>query len=171
MDIVSKFTIASEDGIRNLFMLKETQIREMYKGSVEEAALNAYIKQQLDERATINDLNNLSTQMMTVFLKDVPVGYVIIRQSVNPKILAEQKVIHYSSFYIMSEYNNTETRTSLWNKCLSVTRKYDAMWIEVLQTDPLIPFLESCGFMVHEQSEMKPFGKASHIMIRPKIED
>lgn len=172
MDIVSKFTIASDEGLYNLFLLKETQIREMYNSSVPEEQLEEYIEQQLSEKDAVNDLNNLSTQMVTVFIEGVPVGYAIMRQSLSEiEILASQKAIHYGSFYIIAEYNNAETRASLWNKCLSVTRSYDIIWIELLQSDPLISFLADCGFKIQEESEMKPFNKPSYILIRPKVED
>jgi len=172
MDIVSKFTLASEEGLHNLFLLKKDQLLNMYRGSVQQDVLNEYIEVQLNKKDALRDLNNMSSQMITVFAEDVPVGYVIMKQSLSrPKVLTEQKAINYASFYIMHEHDNAETRASLWNKCLSVTHNYDAMWIEVLQTAPLIPFLESCGFQRHEQSEMKPFDKASYILIRPKMEN
>ncbi|MFC7523092.1 hypothetical protein ACFQRK_04015 [Parapedobacter sp. GCM10030251] len=172
MDIVSKFTIASDEGLHNLFVLKEAQIRGMYKDSVKKEQLDKYMKQQLDEKEAINDLNNLSTQMATVYINNTPAGYAIMRQSVSrPEVLTNQKVINYSVFYIMPEHDHDETRNSLWNKCLSVTQRYDAIWIELLQTDPLIPFLESCGFKIQEQSQMKPFDKDSYILIRRRNND
>jgi len=170
MDIVSKFTIASEEGLHNLAMLKEAQIRGMYSGSVEADDLEKYINQQLDEKNAVNDLNNLSTQMVTVFAENKPVGYAIMKHSVNrPDALVDQKAINYNAFYVMPEYDHTEIKQSLWNKCLSVTNKYDAIWIEVYQNDPIIPFLESCGFQMHAQSKIEPFGKDSHILIRTRI--
>jgi hypothetical protein len=104
--------------------------------------------------------------MITVFDDDKPVGYVIIKSSFNqPAILGDKKAVQISAFFILAEYNNLDTRHSLWQKCLSVTRSYNH-WIEVLQNDPLIPFLESCDFKIYEQLKMSPFELPSYIMIR-----
>jgi len=168
MDIVSKFTVASEEGLHNLFLLKEKQIRTLYRETIEEDALNAYIKQALDQKVIIDDLNNLSTQMITVFLQNAPVGYAIIRQSKNkPKELQDLKAIQLDCFYSLPE-NGTAITDALWHKCLSGSQFYDAIWIEMLQNDPLIPYMQSCGFKRHSSSVMEPFGQASYVFIRYK---
>jgi len=168
MSIVSKFTVASDEGLHNLFVLKEKQIRALYTEKTTENVLNEYIKQALDQKVIIDDLNNLSTQMITAFTQDKPVGYVIIKQSKNkPVVLQDQKAIQIDSFYSMPEYG-TDVSDSLWKKCLSASQFYDVIWIEILQTDPLIPFIQSCGFKMLESSIMKPFDLPSYVFIRYK---
>ncbi|KUF38204.1 hypothetical protein HX017_17190 [Myroides marinus] len=168
MDIISKFTIASEEGLRHLFSLRKTQYTQQYQETVNADNLTNYITTQLDAKEAILELNNLSTQMLSVFVKEEPVGYVLIKQTPSPEILKDLKVINYAPFYISADHNNAEVRDSLWNKSLSLVRNYDAIWTEVLQSDPLIPSLEQWGFKVEEQSMMAPFGKPSYIMIRRK---
>lgn len=168
MDIISKFTIGSEEGLRHLFSLRKTQYTELYQNKVEQDKLNAYITLQLDAKEAILELNNLSTQMLSVFVKEEPVGYVLIKQAPSPEVLKDLKVINYAPFYINKNYNNAEVRESLWNKSMSLVRSYDAIWIEVLQDDPLIPSLEEWGFKIEEESVMEPFNKPSYIMIRRK---
>lgn len=168
MDIVSKFTIATEEGLGHLFSLRKAQFNQWYNHTVDVESLNQYISTQLNQREATLELNNLSTQMLSVFVKEEPVGYVIIQQVPSPDSLKELKVINYSPFFILLSHNTTEVRESLWNKCLSLTRNYDAIWIEVLQDDVQIPFLEQCGFKIEEQRFMPPFGKPSYIMIRRK---
>ncbi|MDR2223765.1 MAG: hypothetical protein LBE34_13685 [Flavobacteriaceae bacterium] len=171
MNIISKFTIASEEGLQVLFSLRKKQIIAKYQDIVSENILNQYIAQQLDVKEAILELNDLSTQMLTVFVNDTPAGYVIIKQVPSPELLKQHKVINYSSFYFSPEYNTLEVRTSLWNKCLTLTRAYEALWIEVLQSDPLIPYLQECGFKVETQTVTPPFNQPSFIMVRWKQEN
>ncbi len=169
MNIVSKFTVGSEDGIGQLFFLREAQIREMYANVTPPSGLLIYIKAELNYESAINELNDLSTQMIIVSVDNEPVGFAIFKHSPNfPDILLGKKALHYSSFFILPEHDLPEVCSSLWQKCLSVTKSYDAHWIEVLENDPLIPFLESCGFIKHTQSLMPPFDQRSFIMIWSK---
>lgn len=168
MDIVSKFTVASDEGLHNLFLLKKKQLLEMYQHTVEDELLNKYITQQLNEKDAINTFNSLTTQMITVFIKSEPIGYAIMQQSANkPEALANQRATYCSAFYVLPQHNNTETKSSLWGKCLSTIRRNEAIWIELLEKDPCIPFLKSQGFQIYEKSRTKAFHKASYILIRP----
>ena len=168
MDIEVKFTIGSEEGIGQLFFLQNAQIRGQYEDVTDSGQLDLYIKEKLNHRNVINDLNDLSTQLLVLFVESKPAGYTIIRNSFErPEVLEGKRVINYSSFYILPEYNNPETRQALWKKCVSITRTFDeAYWIETLQSDPLVPFFEECGFAIHEQSVMKPFDQPSVVLIK-----
>lgn len=168
MSIISKFTIATEEGLAVLFQLREAQIRNLYNSTTEAASLNQYIAQQLDHKETILELNDLSTQMLTVYDKEIPAGYVMIKQVDQPTVLADKKVINLASFYIDPNHNQEEVRASLWNKTLSLTRQYDAIWLEVLQHDPLLPYFKEWGFEVSEERVMQPFGQPSYLLIRWK---
>ncbi|EHQ41292.1 hypothetical protein [Myroides odoratus] len=168
MSIISKFTIATEEGLAVLFQLREAQIRNLYTSSTDTASLNQYIAQQLDHKETILELNDLSTQMLTVYNKEIPAGYVMIKQVDQPAILADKKVINLASFYIEPNQNQEEVRASLWNKTLSLTRQYDAIWLEVLQHDPLLPYFKAWGFEISEEKVMQPFEQPSYLLIRWK---
>lgn len=170
MSIISKFTIATEEGLAVLFQLREAQIRNLYTSSTDTASLNQYITQQLDHKETILELNDLSTQMLTVYNKEIPAGYVMIKQVDQPAVLADKKVINLASFYIEPNQNQEEVRASLWNKTLSLTRQYDAIWLEVLQHDPLLPYFKAWGFEISEEKVMQPFEQASYLLIRFKEE-
>lgn len=168
MSIISKFTIATEEGLAVLFQLREAQIRNLYTSSTDTASLNQYITQQLDHKETILELNDLSTQMLTVYNKEIPAGYVMIKQVDQPAVLADKKVINLASFYIEPNQNQEEVRASLWNKTLSLTRQYDAIWLEVLQQDPLLPYFKAWGFEISEEKVMQPFEQPSYLLIRWK---
>ncbi|WP_410877591.1 hypothetical protein [Myroides sp. DW712] len=167
MSIITKFTIATEEGLRILFQLREAQIKGMYASKVEETQVNKYLTQQLDHKETILELNDLSTQMLTVYQADIPAGYVMIKQ-VDQPALADKKVINLASFYLLPNHNEEDVRASLWNKTLSLTRQYDAIWLEVLQDDPLLPYFQVWGFEISEERVMSPFNQASYLLIRWK---
>ena len=165
-NIISKFAVGSDESIDQLFLLREEQLKNTYENLLELQELKNFIKEQLDDRIVINDLNDISTQLIITFIEDKPVGYIIMKNSYyQPKILADKKSIRIISFFILSAYDNTETRKSLWQKCFSVTKSYNH-WIELPQDDPSVAFLEKCEFKIIEQSEMKPFNVPSNIMVR-----
>ncbi|MCS4224093.1 GNAT family N-acetyltransferase [Sphingobacterium sp. BIGb0165] len=165
MNLQTKFTIASEEGLKLLFLLKKEQIHRMYDNQVDSKDLKNYLDIQLSNQRAADELNNLSTQLISIFVDAEPVGYAMMKQSPVPELLKGVKVIHYADFYIRDQYDNQAIRECLWKKCQSVTNFYNACWIELLQTDPLVPFFEDCGFRIEQQSLMEPFGKKSYIMI------
>jgi len=147
MNIISKFTVGSEKGIDIFLSLKEVHLTEMYSALVDSVKLKSYIENELDRRTAINDLNDLSTQLIVVFDNndDKALGYAVIRNNFNqPTILEDKRAVNLS-FFIISEYNIPEVQESLWQKCLSVTKSY-SHWIELPASDPLVSFFESSGF-------------------------
>ncbi|HEX2846942.1 MAG TPA: hypothetical protein VHN59_10370 [Chitinophagaceae bacterium] len=167
MDIVSKFTVASEQGINDLFFLKEAKYKEMYKEVIDADILDHYINEQLDHVNAVNELNSLGNQMIILYVKNEPAGFAIVKKtSTYPEVLRGKRILNYSFFYIHPRYDNSETRASLWQKCLSVSKMQDAVWIELLQNDPLVPFFERCGFIIQEKAVMVPFNQASYFLIR-----
>lgn len=165
MSIISKFTVGSEEGIDLLFDLKRLQFKQICDGVIEPEEIDQLIDKKLDRRDAINELNDLSSQMVIVFENDKPLGYAIVKSSYEqPEILEDKKAV-YLTFYIAAEYISQEVYDSLWQKCLSITRSY-AHWIELSQNDPLIPFFERSQFKICGQSHLKQFDIPSHIMVR-----
>jgi len=165
MNLQTKFTIASEEGLKILFLLRQEHIQRMYSNQVDSKELRNYVDTQLNNQRAADELNNLSTQLITVFADAEPVGYAMIKQSPSPQVLKGMKAINYANFYIRDQYDNQVIRECLWKKCLSVTTFYNACWIELLQSDPLVTFFENCGFRIDKQSYLEPFGKRSYMMI------
>ncbi|GAA4438620.1 hypothetical protein GCM10023091_19430 [Ravibacter arvi] len=101
----------------------------------------------------------------TDYLKK-PVGVALIKQSnVFPEVLEGRRIRTFALFYILPEHDTEESRRSLWEKCLSISTNLDAIWLEVHQDDPLVPFFKSNGFVIHRESLM-PFAQPSYILIR-----
>lgn len=168
MNIISKFTVGSENGVDLFLALKEKYIKELFDGSVDPVKYNAYLEKELDRRTAINDLNNLSTQLIIVFDDDQSLGYAVMKSTFNQPSVLEGKRAVCLSFFILSKYDIPEVRQSLWQKCLSVTKNH-AHWIELFPGSPLVPFFEDIGFTVAEQSESEPFDTPSLVMVRQNI--
>lgn len=169
MDIVSKFAVASEHEIKDRFFLEKAKYKGMYENSVPADELDLYIDGQLNYRSAVSELNALNNQMIILYVDGKPAGFAILRQNaVCPGALQGKNILNCSFFYILPEYDNTETRASLWQKCLSVSKTVEAVWIEVLQNDPFVAFLESLGFIIGGTSVMAPFDRPSFILIRYK---
>lgn len=168
MNIVSKFTVGSEKGIDLYLALKEAHLNEMYDGIIDRVELNTYIETELDRRTAINDLNDLSTQLIIVFDHDKPLGYALIRKSFKQPIILEGNKAVRLSFFILSEYRIPEVFLSLWQKCLSVTRNH-SHWTKLPVNNPMIPFLEAIDFTVTERSQSTPFNEPFQVMVRQNL--
>lgn len=166
MDIVSKFAVASEQGIDTLFRLSEARYRHIYGKMVPKDELHRFLEQQLNFRDAVNELNALGNQMVILEVDKNPVGVALIKQShVFPEVLEGRRIRTCALFYILPEHDTEESRRSLWEKCLSICTNLDAVWLEVHQDDPLVPFFKSNGFVIHRESLM-PFAQPSYILIR-----
>jgi len=166
MEITTRFTIASEEGLKNFFFLRNNRLSGMYGGDIEEEQLKQYKEKLADHKETVSELNNLTTQMITVFVNDAPAGYALLKQSAAPEELKGQKTLRLDSFYILPQYDGEDVRDALWKKCMNITRTYEAIWMEMLQKDSFLPYMQSCGFTIYKSSQMEPFAKASYILIR-----
>ncbi|MEF9477954.1 hypothetical protein OWR28_09800 [Chryseobacterium sp. 1B4] len=164
MDIISKFTVGSEEGISDLITIIDSSVYTLYKDFVSEEQIKKYIHNDIDPRKMINDLNNLSNQLIMIYADQKPIGYSIIKGgSLHPGI-PEGKRATEISFVILSEFDTPETRQSLWKKCRSAVNFTDIIWINMLDHDPLTQFLKESGFVAADISKTGPFQLPSHIL-------
>lgn len=164
MDIISKFTVGSEEGISDLIAIIDSSIYSLHKDFVSEEDIRKYIHNGIDPRKMINDLNDLSNQLIMTYTDQKPVGYSIIKSgSLHPGI-PEGKRATEISFVILSEFDFPETRQSLWKKCRSAVSFTDIIWINIPDHDPLAAFLKDSGFIAVADSKAGPFQLPSHIL-------
>jgi hypothetical protein len=164
MDIISKFTVGSEEGISDLIAIIDSSVYALHKEFVTEDEIKKYIHSEIDPRKMINDLNDLSNQLIMTYADQKPVGYSIIKSgSLHPGI-PEGKRATEISFVILSEYDFPETRQSLWKKCRSAVSFTDIVWINMLDHNPLSEFLKESGFVSAVSSKAGPFLLPSHIL-------
>lgn len=169
MEIIAKFTVASEQGIETLFHFKVAKFDEMYKSLVDAGQLEAFIKEQLNYRAAIDELNAFANQLIILYVDNEPAGFAIVNQTAfYPEALKGKRSLQYSYFYLLPQFDLPEAKAALWQKCLSVSKMQDAVWIELLRDDRLVPFFQDCGFVIHAESVMAPFDQPSYVLIRYK---
>jgi hypothetical protein len=164
MNIVSKFTIGSDEGIDNLFDVIRPSVSSLYKGLVPEEDIKNHIL-HLDRRKVINDLNDLSNQLIMSYQDDQPIGYSILKTGSGYPGLSEEKRATELSFVILQEYNSPEARQSLWKKCRAAVAFTDVVWINMLINDPLVDFLKESGFSIAEETHSGPFQLPSYLLI------
>lgn len=163
MEIISKFTVGSEEGISDLIAIIDSSVYTLHKDFVSEEDIQKY-RNQIDPRKMINDLNDLSNQLIMTYADQRPVGYSIIKSGSLYPGIGEGKRATEISFAIISEFSTPEIRQSLWKKCRSAVSFTDVIWINILAHDPLLEFLKESGFVAVADSQSEPFQLPSHIL-------
>ncbi|MFP3598685.1 hypothetical protein [Chryseobacterium sp. SIMBA_029] len=163
MNIVSKFTVGSDEGIDNLFDVIRPSVSSLYKELVPKEDIKNYI-QHLDRRKVINELNDLSNQLIMTYLDEQPIGYSILKSGSRYPGLSEEKRATELSFVILQEYNSPEVRQSHWKKCRAAVAFTDIIWINMLINDPLLEFLKESGFSIVEETHSGPFQLPSYLL-------
>jgi len=164
MDIISKFTVGSEEGISDLIAIIDSSVYALNKEFVSEEEIKKYIQNEIDPRKMINELNDLSNQLIMAYADQKPIGYSIIKSgSLHPGIPDGKRATEIS-FVILSEFDSPEIRQSLWKKCRSAVSFTDIVWINMLDHDPLSEFLKEVGFVSVSDSKAGAFQLPSHIL-------
>ncbi|OQP41105.1 hypothetical protein A4H97_13975 [Niastella yeongjuensis] len=146
--IISKFMLATEEGIEILLSLATEITYEKFGSITTNKILEQYIAGSFNRRTMIIEMNSLSNQWVVVFYNNEPVGYMrITSNGRRPQLLAKKRIIRLAEFGILKKYDDPQIPLSLLEKCLSVCRGYDGLWITEYAEHPLLPFFESNGFL------------------------
>lgn len=147
MDIITKFTIASDEGMDVLSFLTKELAREKFSNLLEPSILTTYIENNFNEKTLVTELNSMSSQWLVVYADHKPAGYARITTKGKKILLLEHKrVIRIADFAVLKEYSEIEIKKSLFEKCLSICKHYEAIWINEYLSNPFIDFFESKGF-------------------------
>ncbi|WP_347220073.1 hypothetical protein [Chryseobacterium sp.] len=163
MEIISKFTIGSDEGVNDLFTVVKSYVSTTYKELISEEEIKHYIE-NWDPRKMINELNNLSNQLIISYADHKPAGYGILKSGSEYPGSPEGKRFTELNFVILPEYNTPETRESLWKKCRTAASFTDIIWTNILTQDPLLEFLKDSGFTIKENAKTEPFQLPSYIV-------
>jgi hypothetical protein len=163
MKVISKFTIGSDEGVDDLFTIIKSSVNHTYRDLISAEEIKQYIE-EWDPRKMINELNNLSNQLIITYADQKPVGYGILKSGSGYPGFPEEKRLTELHIVIVSEYNTPEIRESLWKKCRSAASFTDIIWTNILVQDPLLEFLKESGFTIKEDAKTAPFQLPSYIV-------
>lgn len=146
-NIITKFTIATEQAINALLFLTKTIAAEKFSTILQQQKLEHYIDSNFSESALIVEVNSMSNQWLVVYANDTPVGFArITSKGERPGVLALKRAIRIADFGILKAYANPAIIQSLFNKCWSVCKSYEAAWVNEYLESPFIGLFESEGF-------------------------
>lgn len=157
MEIVSKFVIGSDKGVSDFLNVKKLSFINLHKSFVNEEDINTYIEEHFDERKTINELNNLSNQLIITYKENLAAGYCLIKSGSRHSLFPEEKKATEIDFAILQEHDSEEIRTSLYNKFSSATKFADIIWINILQHNMLSEYFKSKDFKLLESTFSQEF--------------
>lgn len=145
--IVTKFTIATEQGIDTLLYLTQTIGREKFLPLLPKEQVENYLSEYFSENALMVEVNSMSNQWLVAYINDQPAGFArITSKGKRPTTLAQKRAIRIADFGILKAYTHPAVRQSLFDKCLSVCKAYEATWINEYAQNPFIDFFESAAF-------------------------
>lgn len=148
MNIVTKFTVATEQGIEALSMITKTLALEKFASVVEPAELEHYIADNFNSRTLVNEINSMSNQWLVVYADDQPMGYArITSKGQKPDALAGTRAIRIADFGVCQHAARQQMETSLMDKCLAVCNPYDVIWVNEPIISSSIGFFEQNGFL------------------------
>lgn len=147
MKLITKFTVASDQGLAVLSALTRELTLQKFSSLADQGTIAKYISEYLDEKSLRDEVNSLSNQWLVVYADNIPVGYArITSKGRKPGILAGARAIRIADFGVLDKYPDPAIRDSLFEKCLSVCKGYEGIWINEYPENPLIEFFESRGF-------------------------
>ncbi|WP_326983344.1 GNAT family N-acetyltransferase [Chryseobacterium sp. MYb264] len=168
MEIISKFTVGSDQGVNDYFAVEEPSFIALHQEFATAEVLERYMEDHFDHRQKINDLNDLSTQLIIAYENEKPLGYSILKSgSVHP--LHPEKRATQISFAVLPEYRSSEVAESLLKKTIQASSFTDMIWINILKHDPLVAFFEKSGFEILQDTTAEPFSLPCYLMSFVKI--
>jgi len=148
MNIITKFTVATEQGMEALLMLTKTLALQKFAQLLEPAELERYIIENFNAKTLVNEINSMSNQWLVVYVDDQPMGYArITSKGKKPISVGSKRAIRIADFGVCQHQAQQQIMTSLIDKCLAVCSTYEAIWINEPIGNSLIGLFEQKGFI------------------------
>jgi hypothetical protein len=167
MNIVTKFTVASDAGKETLLMLTKTLANEKFSALLDRAVINHYITTNFNERTLTLEINSLSNQWLVVYVDDNPAGYArITSKGIRPDALSGKRAMRIADFGILAQYDTSAVRDALMDKCLLTCKSYESIWLNEYAGNPWMPFFQSKGFVQQDASQLDELPLTSFFMLK-----
>lgn len=153
MNIITKFTVATEQGIEALSMLTRELTKEKYASLLDQKIIDNYVAGNFSKKALMEEVNSMSNQWLVVYADDIPAGYArITSKGKRPLPLERKRAIRIADFGILTKYKEPAIKDSLLEKCLTVCKPYENIWINEYAGSPLIALFETRGFVRQQEA-------------------
>ncbi|WP_316828579.1 MULTISPECIES: N-acetyltransferase [Pedobacter] len=153
MNIITKFTVATEQGMNVLLMLTRELAMEKFSSLIEQKIIDNYISEKFNDQTLINELNSMSNQWLVTYVDDNPAGYArITSKGRRPSTLDGKRAIRIADFGILKKYTDPAVSNSLLEKCLNVCKPYESIWINEYVQNPVIKLFANKGFIKQKES-------------------
>ncbi|RBQ11479.1 GNAT family N-acetyltransferase [Pedobacter miscanthi] len=147
MNVTTKFTIATEGGTKMLLKLTKDLAYEKFSSILDQRTIESYIEEQFNPKYLVSEMNSMSNQWLTVYVDDNIAGYAkITSKGKHPLLLENKRSLRIADFAILEKYPEEEVKKTLLEKCLSVCKRVEAVWVNEYLDNPVISFFESNGF-------------------------
>lgn len=154
--IQTRFTIATEDGVRIVKTLSARLAIEKFSTLMDATTLASYIDNNYSDKQLIKDMNALGNQWLVVYRNGDPAGYCrITDRGIKPASLTGKRAGRIADFGILKEFQEEELRKSLLDKCLTVCSNLDAIWVREYAGNPFLSFFESNQFVKEQEADPK----------------
>ena len=166
--IKTKYIVANESGITQLQKLASSLLTERLTNKVDSKTLNQYIQKHYNTETIIKDLNDFSNQCLIVYSGETPAGFAFFSDKKKaPHFLERKKIKYLVHFEVSSMYANTPVMQVLLEKCINVSKTYDALWLTEPVDSDRLPYFLSYGFVKQKPvNHMNGLPVESLILIR-----
>lgn len=144
--------------------------REKFTDIVSKETLENYIKKNFNPETLVADSNSMSNQWLVVYVDDQPAGYARLTTiGKRPESIANRGIVRIADFGILKKYSDSGAHESLLEKCLTVCKRYEAIWINEFKENKTIDFFKNNGFILQdEENEYDELYLASVCLIRER---
>ncbi|SEI50844.1 hypothetical protein SAMN05216327_102107 [Dyadobacter sp. SG02] len=105
MNIITKFTIATDQGVEILLKLTRELTLEKYVSFLKRPVLDRYIAENFNRQTLIAEINSMSNQWLVVYADNVPAGYACITtRGLKPQQLDGKRAVRIADFGILSKF-------------------------------------------------------------------
>lgn len=148
MNIITKFTVATEEGLEILLRLTRELATEKFTPLLGRQELERYIAENFNAKTLVVDINSMSNQWLVVYADQQPAGYArITANGIKPKPLLGKRAMRIADFGVLQKYQEQNIRHSLLEKCLAVCSSYEGIWINEYPGNPVVGLFENKGFI------------------------
>lgn len=151
MNIVTKFALATDETVDILLELIKELAEEKFSSIVDQESILLYMEKYYERTYFISEMNSMSNQWLVVYVDNKAVGYAkVTSRGKAPQSLTDRRSIRIADFSILHKFAQPEILESLFQKCQSLCKYVDGIWINEYLGNPMIEFFEEKGFLKEE---------------------